>query len=356
MSEQTRIFFCWGVSHHSAPIEYREKISPNSGQLDEIYQILYNEEWINELTVVSTCNRLEIYGVSYGTHHQKLAVMVAKILKVDPSDLFAKSRIIEGTQALSHLFSVTAGLDSQIVGETEITGQVKQAFLYAAKQRSVGNLLNKAFQKSFQTSKWIRSNTNIGKGQINVATVAVDLAIKVFGRLHNSTALVIGAGDIAEKTIAALQSRGVKKLILSNRTFEKARNLADTHGGRAVPFESLDCHLLEADVVLCSTASPDFILTETRIKSFLKKRTIRPLCLLDLALPRDIDPNISHLANIFLYNLDDLAEIADSNLNARKQELGNCQEHIAKKVAQLFENQSPPKKDNAAGSDSVQHT
>ena len=356
MNDQQRIFFCWTVSHHSAPIEYREKISPAPNQLDQIYTLLYDEDWINELTVLSTCNRLEIYGASYETHYQNLTAIVAKILKVDPIELFEKSKTLEGKQALTHLFSVTAGLDSQIVGETEITGQVKQSFLYAAKQRSVGTRLNKAFQKSFQSTKWIRSNTNIGKGQINVATVAVDLALKVFGKLHNSTALVIGAGDIAEKTIAALRSRGVKKLTISNRTFEKAKDLANTHGGKPVPFESLDCHLLEADVVLCSTASPDFILTESRINSFLRKRAIRPLCLLDLALPRDIDPTKSHFPNIFLYNLDDLAEIADSNLNARKRELGKCREHIEGKVAQLIDNQKSPRNNRATDSDSVQPT
>ncbi|MDA0347213.1 MAG: glutamyl-tRNA reductase [Verrucomicrobia bacterium] len=356
MIDPKRIFFCWTVSHHSAPIEYREKISPAPDQLDQIYTLLNNEDWINELTILSTCNRLEIYGVSYESNYQILAAIVAKVLKVEPVELFEKSKTLEGKQALTHLFSVTAGLDSQIVGETEITGQVKQSFLYAAKQRCVGTQLNKAFQKSFQSTKWIRSNTNIGKGQINVATVAVDLAIKVFGKLHNSTALVIGAGDIAEKTIAALRSRGVKNLTISNRTFEKARDLANTHGGKPVPFESLDCHLLEADVVLCSTASPDFILTESRIKSFLKKRAIRPLCLLDLALPRDIDPNISHLPNIFLYNLDDLAEIADLNLSARKREHGICMEHIERKVAHLIDNQRSSGDNSTTESKSVQQT
>ena len=356
MTQQKRILFCWTVSHHSASIEYRETISPAPDQLDLIYTSLYDEDWINELTVVSTCNRLEIYGASYEAHYQKLTAIVAKILKVNPVELFEKSKTLEDKQALIHLFSVTAGLDSQIVGETEITGQVKQAFLYAAKQRSIGTRLNKAFQKSFQTTKWIRSNTNIGKGQINVTTVAVDLAIKVFGRLHNSAALVIGAGDIAEKTITTLQSRGVKKLTLCNRTFEKAQDLANTHGGRVVPFESLDCHLLEADVVLCSTASPEFILTESRINSFLRKRSIRPLCLLDLALPRDIDPGITLLPNIFLYNLDDLAEIADSNLNARKEELGKCIEHIEKKVAQLTDNQGPSGTNRTANPDRAQPT
>lgn len=353
MSQSKKTFFCWGVSHHSAPIEYREKISPTPSQTEAIYKALNEKEWIGELTVLSTCNRLEIYGASYESHYRELADTVAKVLNVDPTEMFEKSMIVEDREAMLHLFSVTAGLDSQIVGEVEITGQVKQAFLHAAKQRTVGTLLNKAFQKSFQSTKWIRTNTNIGKGQINVATVAVDLAMKVFGRLHSSTALVIGAGDIAEKTIAALRSRGVRKLILSNRTFGKAQELASAFGGNAVPFESLDCHLLQADVVLCSTASPEFILTESRMQTFLKKRAIRPLCLLDLALPRDIEPAIENFPNVFLYNLDDLAEIADSNLKARQEELGKCKEHIEKKVAHLAGLDSSPRKIASAEPDGL---
>ena len=336
MSMSKRTFFCWGVSHHSAPIEYRERISPSPEQLAAIYKVLGQLDWISELTVLSTCNRLEIYGASYESHYSDLAKAVANVLGVDSNEMNEKSRNLEGREAMLHLFSVTAGLDSQIVGEVEITGQVKQAFLHAAKQRTVGTVLNKVFQKSFQSTKWIRTHTDIGKGQINIATVAVDLAMKVFGRLHNTTALVIGAGDIAEKTIAALRSRGVRNLIVSNRTFVKAQELASSFGGNAVPFESLDCHLLQADVVLCSTASQEFILTEQRIQTFLKKRAIRPLCLLDLALPRDIEPSIEDSPNVFLYNLDDLADIADSNLKARHEELGKCKEHIEKKVAHIL--------------------
>ncbi|MCZ6672761.1 MAG: glutamyl-tRNA reductase [Verrucomicrobia bacterium] len=336
MIDGKRTFICWGVSHHTASIEYREKISPNPDQLDQIYQKLNDQDWMNEMTVLSTCNRLEIYGATYETDSHKLTTALSKILNVDKDVLIEKSNLLVGEKALQHLFAVTAGLDSQIIGEVEITGQVKQAFLHAAKKRTVGRMLNKAFQKSFQTTKWIRSNTNIGKGQINVATVAVDLALKVFGNLRNSTTLVIGAGDIAEKTISALRSRGARNLIHSNRTFEKAQELALTTGGKAIPIESLDSFLNKADVVLCSTASPDFILTEPRMNTFLKKRAVRPLCLLDLALPRDIDPAIDKFPNVFLYNLDDLAEIADANLKARKEELGKCREHIEKKIHHLM--------------------
>jgi glutamyl-tRNA reductase len=335
MTKDRLSFFCWGVSHQTAPIEFREKISPDAKQLTEIYQVLGQKEWMSELTILSTCNRFEIYGAAYETNSSIIASSLSTILGVDSSQLSDKSNLIEGEHALQHLFAVTSGLDSQIVGEVEITGQVKQAFLHAAKQRTVGRLLNRAFQKSFQTTKWIRSNTNIGKGQINVATVAVDLALKVFGNLKDSSTVVIGAGDIAEKIIAALRSRGVNRLVLSNRTFEKAQKLASQTGGLAAPMEELDQHLIRADVVLCSTSSQDLILTEKRMQGFLKKRGIRPLCLIDLALPRDIDPALEKSNNVFLYNLDDLAELAEFNLKARKEELGKCHAYIAKKIQLL---------------------
>lgn len=339
-------FFCWGISHHTTPIEFREKISPDPSQIEKIYEELNNLEWLNEVTILSTCNRLEVYGTGYETNAPAIAKLFSKILKVDSKELAEKSNLLLEEEAMRHLFSVTAGLDSQIVGEVEITGQVKQAYLYAAKQRTVGQHLNKAFQKSFQTCKWIRSNTNIGKGQINVATVAVNLAIKIFGNLRKSTVIVIGAGDIAKKTIAALLSRGSRNLILCNRTFSKAQELAESIGGNAVPFESLNCHLLQADVVLCSTSSPDLVLSKSRMQEFIKKRSIRPICLLDLALPRDIDPEIDQLPNVFLYNLDDLAEIAESNLAARKKELSYCRGYIEKKVYHVVQDTSPSVENN----------
>lgn len=339
MKEDTRSFFCWGISHHTAPIAFRETVSPDEKQLETLYQKLGELEWINELTILSTCNRFELYGAAYGLKPRVLADVLSQVLGVNAEELAGKSQIMEDETAIQHLFAVTAGLDSQIVGEVEITGQVKQAFLYAARQRTVGRLLNRYFQKSFQCTKWIRSNTHIGKGNINVATVAVDLALKVFGNLRKSTTLVIGAGEIAEKIIIALRSRGVQRLRISNRTFEKAQDLAAKTGGRPIRQDDLDTCLLNADVVLCSTSSPGFILTEDRMKSALKKRGVRPLCLLDLALPRDIDPALDNFNNVFLYNLDDLAEIAESNLKARREELGKCHAHIEKKTRNLIEHQ-----------------
>lgn len=336
MNQDSRTFFCWGVSHHTAPIEYREQISPDKDQMNRIYQALNGEEWLNEITVLSTCNRLEVYGAAYEINHKSITHIISDVIGKETDEMIEKSRTLTQEAALQHLFAVTAGLDSQIIGEVEITGQVKQAFLAAGENRTVGKMLNRAFQKSFQSTKWIRSNTNIGAGQINVATVAVDLAQKVFGNLRSCKTLVIGAGDIAEKTLTALKSRGVRNPAVCNRTFEKAKELASSNGGTALHLDHLDSVLAKADVVLCSTSSQDFILTETRMDDFLKKRSVRPQCLLDLALPRDIDPKIDRFPNVFLYNLDDLAEIAEANLQARKEELGKCHSYIERKIQHLL--------------------
>ncbi len=339
MDNQAQALFCWGVSHHTAPLDFRESIAPTPPQLEQIYALPHHCDWLHELTVLSTCNRLEVYGTGYGKIEKSLTVELCKILQTEVDPLREKSALKFGKEALSHLFAVTAGLDSQIVGEVEITGQVKQAFLQAGKLGTVGRKLNQAFQRSFQTTKWIRSHTRIGVGQISVATVAADFVRKIYGNLGKSTVLVIGAGDIAEKTMAALRSRGLRNLILSNRTFANARALAEANQGIVAPFDSLDCHLItQVDIVVCSTSSREFIFDRSQVQRIMKRRTIRPLCLIDLALPRNIDPTIATLPNIFLYNLDDLAKIAQSNLEARKSEVVKGMDYIDKKSLRVMQN------------------
>ncbi len=339
MDNQTQAFFCWGVSHHSAPLSYREAIAPTPPQIKKIYALPHRCDWLHELTVLSTCNRLEVYGTGYGEIEEVLTAELSEILQTEADSLREKSTLKFGRDALSHLFAVTAGLDSQIVGEVEITGQVKKAFLQAGKRGTVGRKLNQAFQKSFQTSKWIRSHTHIGVGQISVATVAVDFVLKIYGNLGKSTVLVIGAGDIAEKTMAALRSRGVRNLILSNRTFAHARALAEANHGIVAPFDSLDCHLItQVDIVVCSTSSREYIFDRSQVQQIMKRRTIRPLCLIDLALPRNIEPTIAALPNVFLYNLDDLAKIAQSNLEARRNEVVRGMDYIDRKSLRVMQN------------------
>ncbi len=337
MVDSNKILFCWGVSHATAPIEFRERINPNSEQIDAIYAFGKSSSSINELAVISTCNRLEVYGTGNADSIESLLLEIATIQEIEPEAIKEKSFIHTKHDALYHLFEITAGLDSQIVGEVEITGQVKMAFADAQTRGSTGPILNQSFQKAFQSTKWIRTNTKIGIGQINIATVAVDLARKIFGHFKKSKVLVVGGGDIAEKTIIALKSRGAENLIISNRTFSKAHKLANTVGGNPYPFGSLDCHLFQADVIICSTGSREPIITQERVKASLKKRAIRPLCILDLALPRDVEASIADMNNVFLYNLDDLAEMADQNLAARKSETQVCLDFITEKSEQVFE-------------------
>ena len=332
MDKQAQAFFCWEVSHHNAPLDFRESIAPTSRQVDQIYDLPNRCGWLHELTVLNTCNRLEVYGTGYGDMEESLTLELCRILQTEVDPLRQISTLKLDQDALSHLFAVTAGLDSQIVGEVEITGQVKQAFLQAGKQGTVGRKLNQAFQRSFQSAKWIRSHTRIGMGQISAATVAVDFVRKIYGKLDKSAVLVIGAGDIAEKTMAALRSRGVRNLILSNRTFANAHALAEANQGMVAPFDSLNCHIItQVDIVVCSTASRKFIFDRLQVQRIMKSRTIRPLCLIDLALPRNIDPSITELPNVFLYNLDDLATVAQSNLQSRQAEVAKGLDYIEKK-------------------------
>jgi glutamyl-tRNA reductase len=253
-----------------------------------------------------------------------------------PAELDSAVTLRQNHAAIGHLFAVASGLDSQIVGETEILGQVKQAYDAALAQHWTGPVLNRVFQKTFQAAKHIRTNTGIGAGQISIATVAVDLAGRIFGELAQIKILVVGAGDIGLKTVQAFQSRGATAITVASRTLAKAEEAAAHAGGWALSLADLPAAIAEADIIASSTSSADFILTRELIAAGIKRRPARPLFLIDLALPRDVDPATAELANVFLYNLDDLAEIAAENLAQREAEVAKCQAILADRTAALW--------------------
>jgi len=341
MLSETKSILCWGINHHSASIDLRERISPSAEHLSALYQALPHLSGVKETVIISTCNRLEIYlsGELPTSIVPTLRHKVAEILAFPADQLEAYATLFWDSQAVHHLFCVCGGLDSQIVGEVEITGQVKAAFADAVEQRkTTGPIFNQVFQKSFQNTKWVRTHTDIGKGHVNIATVAVDLAMKIFGRLKKTHILVLGAGDIAEKTVVALKSRGASNIRICNRTFVRAQEMSEQLGGTPVPIESLDCHLMTADVVICSTSSKEPVIQRKLFDNCQRKRAARPICLLDLALPRDVDAGIGDEENVFLYNLDDLASIAEENLAARIAERDRCMLKVTQRATRVFEN------------------
>lgn len=329
--------FLLGASHHTAPIAVREKLALDESRAAALAARLQQTPGVGEFALLSTCNRVEIYGVSRDA--ATLAALRAGFAATTGCTLAELEGVLELRQnheAVSHLFSVASGLHSQIVGETEILGQVKGAYETALARRWTGPVLNRVFQKTFQAAKHIRTHTAIGEGQISVASVAVDLAGKIFGDLAPVNILVVGAGDIGVKTVQAFQSRGAKSITVASRTLSKAEEAAAATGGWAASLADLPEVLAAADIVASSTSAPGLVLTQELVAAAMKRRAARPLFLIDLALPRDIDPEAAKLANVYLYNLDDLAEIAEGNLAQREAEVARCRAIIAERTAALW--------------------
>jgi glutamyl-tRNA reductase len=240
-------------------------------------------------------------------------------------------------QSLQHLFKVACGLDSMVLGETEILGQIKKAYALAYRHGHTGARLNKAFQRAFHVAKHIRTETNIQRGSVSVASVAVELAEKIFSSLAAREVLVIGAGETSEKTARALLSRGVRSIVVANRSYDRAVALANEFGGRAVQFDDWAGEFQKIDIAISSTSAPHHILDRAKLEPLMKARQQRPLLLIDIAVPRDIDPEVNFLENVYLYNIDDLQAIADDYLRLRKEEIARCEQIITEKVKTLLE-------------------
>ena len=326
--------FLLGASHHTAPLAVREKLALDETRAATLAARLQQTQGVTEFAMINTCNRVELYGVARGSEPlSTLRTAFAETIGCAPADLDGVLQLRQNHDASAHLFSVASGLDSQIVGETEVLGQVKAAYDTALARRWTGPVLNRVFQKTFQAAKHVRTNTGIGAGQISIASVAVDLAGKIFGDLAPVNILVVGAGDIGLKTVQAFQSRGARAITVASRTLSKAEEAAASAGGWAASMAELPEVLATADIVASSTSAPGLVVTRELVAAAMKRRAARPLFLIDLALPRDIDPDAAKLANVFLYNLDDLASIAEGNLSQREAEVARCRAILAERTA-----------------------
>lgn len=335
-------FFVIGATHHTAPLAVRERLSLSAEKTGALNTRLKQVPGLREFTLLSTCNRIEFYGVateaSAASHVQ--AVFCAE-QKFDPAE-FEQFRLrLNGIEAIRHLLDVAAGIDSQMVGETEIFGQVKDAYAKAQAHGYTGPVLNRVFQKAFQAAKYVRTHTAITGGHVSVANVAVDLAHTIFGALEETRILLLGAGDIGEKTAKAFQSRGAGSLTVASRRLERAMELATALKGSALPFEQREDRLAEFDVVVCSTSAPGTVVAREAVKTAMHRRPARPLFFIDLALPRDVDPRVAELQNVFLYNLDDLAKIADENRAARAVETAKCRTLLSERAEVLWRHVAP---------------
>ena len=328
-----------GLSHHSSPVELRERFAFAEAKIPDALKSLRDSGTAAEAVIVSTCNRVEIYAATalapdaVTVELKKFLLRWGEGVQVGGDEFYSLAE----PQSLQHLFKVACGLDSMVLGETEILGQLKQAYALAHRHGHTGTRLNKAFQRAFNVAKHIRTETNIQRGSVSVASVAVELAEKIFSSLTGREVMVIGAGDTSEKTARALLSRGARSIIVANRSHDRAVALAKELGGRAVQFGDWTEEFQQIDIAISSTAAPHHILDRAQLKPLMKLRHHRPLLLIDIAVPRDIDPEVNFLENVYLYNIDDLQAIADDYLRLRKEEIARCEAIIAEKVKPLLE-------------------
>lgn len=323
MGDSLKSLFVLGSSHNEAPLEVRERLALSAEKIDALQKSLMADENIRECLVVNTCNRLEVYGLANPSEHNEATVRnyVSRAQGVSRVLLDQHSFWHTNLDVLQHALEVCTGLDSQMVGETAILAQMKEAYAKAREAKATGTVLNRLFEKSFQAAKSARSQTGITRGQVSIGNVAVDLAGRIFGKLDKSRVLLLGSGEVGERAAQALKSRGVPDISVSSRTYENAHRMAHGLKGSAIDFEDFTENLPNFDIVICSTAAPGSLLSKELIRGAMRTRPDRPLFLIDLAMPRDIDPAVEDLENVYLYNLDDLSKIANENLEARRSEI-----------------------------------
>lgn len=332
-----------GLSHHSSPVEVRERFAFAESRIPEALDRLCASGVAEEAVILSTCNRVELY-VATSLRAVEVFGSLERFLTdgrevLEPSDdVFYR---LEEPASLEHLFKVAGGLDSMVLGETEILGQLKKAYQIALDHQRTGRHLNRAFQRAFNVAKQLRTETHIQRGSTSVGSVSVELAEKIFSSLEDRQVMVIGAGETSEKTARALLSRGARSIIVSNRSHERAIALARELGGRAVHFDEWVEEFADIDIVISSTAAPHFVLDRARLEPLLKSRHHRPLLLIDIAVPRDIAPEVNFLENVYLYNIDDLQAIADDYLQQRREELARCEKIIRQKARELLAARPP---------------
>ena len=325
--------FAVGISHRTAPVELRECVDFARRGVDAALSALAARNVTREAVVLSTCNRAEIYG---GAESDEAAESCGRFISEFHGiawDALAPHVVIyRGPAAADHLFRVAAGLDSLVVGEPQILGQVKDAFATAAGLKSTGALTNRLFTSAFSVGKRVRSETGLGEGAVSVSYAAIALAKKIFGELDGLNVLILGAGEMAKLTGTHLRAQAVKQLTIASRTLEHAQAIAKQLHGRAVPWTSLSQSLADADIVVTATGSAEPVLTRAGVEEAMRSRRSRPLFVIDIAVPRDVDPAVGRVDQVFLYNIDDLQTIVKENLARRSSEVARAEVIVREEV------------------------
>ncbi len=328
-----------GLSHKTAPVEIREKLTFPQAEQGEALKELLNSDFISEAVIVSTCNRTEVYFVCTSEEKGKEEAIkfISSNRKLPPKSFQSYLYSFSDRAAVYHLLRVVSSLDSMVVGEAQILGQIKKAYEVALESGATRAIFNRLFRQALEVGKLVRTETSIGESAVSISYAAVQLAKNVFEDLSGRRAMIIGAGEMGELTVVHLLDCGIKSIYVVNRTFKRAVELARKFGGQPFSFEQLyDC-LAEADIVISSTGATGFVVTEGKVAEVMKKRKNRPLFFIDIAVPRDVEPAVGGLYNVFLYDIDDLEQVVESNKKEREKEAQKAESIIEGEVEEFFD-------------------
>jgi glutamyl-tRNA reductase len=317
-----------GLNHKTAPVDIRERLTFGPDIIVAALRSLSEREDVSEAVILSTCNRTELYCATSSAGREEISRWLGEFHGLELETISPYLYSHEGKDCVRHLLRVASGLDSMVLGEPQILGQVKQAFQTANDANTTGKLLGKMFQHTFSVAKQVRTDTAIGHSPVSVAFAAVSLARQIFSDLSAQTALLIGAGETIELAARHLSQHGIGRIIVANRTLERAHTLANQFDGYAIALTEIATHLSEADIVISSTASPLPVLGKGTVESALKRRKHQPMFMVDIAVPRDIEAEVGNLNDVYLYTVDDLQEVIDENLRSRQEAAEQAQEIV----------------------------
>lgn len=325
-----------GINHKTASVDLREKLSFSSEQTETALEFLKQDKDIKESLIFSTCNRTEIlYIPEKSDKIDKIIEFISHQRKIDIPEFKNALYVYKDDEAVRHIFQVASSLDSMVVGEPQILGQIKQAYRTAVKNKASAVLLNRLMHKSFSIAKKVRKETGIGDNAVSISYAATELANKIFSDLSRKSVMLLGAGEMAELAVEHLISNNVKQILVANRTFKNAVGLAQKFNGQAVKFEEREDALQQVDIIISSTGAQDYVLTRNQVKQAMKKRHYNTLFFIDIAVPRDIDPKINTISNAYVYDIDDLKNIVESNVEQREKETVKAQRYIDQAVVKF---------------------
>jgi glutamyl-tRNA reductase len=319
-----------GLSHKTAPVEIRERFAFNGEALKSALTSLVGRGEIKEAMILSTCNRVEV--VAEGPDDRRIREFLCEFHRVQDDAITKHLYSFRNAEAIRHIFRVASSLDSMMVGEPQILGQVKEAYRIASDAGTVGMNLSALMSRAFAVAKRVRSETGISQSAVSVSYAAVELARKIFGSLSGKVVMIIGASKMGELAARHLRRAGVSSVLVTNRTFERAVELAKVFEGAAVPFEHFQDHMDRADIIISSTGAPNFIINKPLAEQVIHRRKNRPMFFIDIAVPRDIDPLVNEIDNAFLYDIDDLQQVIDSNVKERMSEAMRAEEIVDREV------------------------